>query len=277
MMTRCGMLLALLLVAGVVEADSKKLLLRYKFSPDQPLSWEVTNRVEMKTTVSGHTQRTSTLSTSTKKWTPKAIDGNGEATLINTVERVRMRQQFSGRAPVEYDSSTDKTPPAGFEGVAGSVGVPLTEFSLDPRGAVGSRKALHRGPGLDSEAARQPTMPLPERAVGVGDTWEVPYPIRVPTESGAVVTVQARDFFRVESITGHQVKIFTETQILSPVDRPDVRVKLVQQSGRGHIWFDAELGAIRRVELTVDDEVIGFQGAASSLRYQSHFEERLVD
>jgi hypothetical protein len=280
-MTVVRSLLALalvVLVAGSAQADGKKLLLRYKFTPGETVRWQVTNRVEFKTSVSGHTQRTSTLSTSVKAWAAKEVDAAANATtLVNTVDHVNMRQQFSGRAEVEYDSSKDTQPPAGFEAVAASVGVPLSEFKLDNRGEMLTRSVLNRSPGFNDSENRAITMPLPAEPVGVGDHWELPYPIRIPTESGAVVTVQARDYYKVESITGTLVKIASETQILSPVDRPDVRVKLVQQTGRGHVWFDAALGRVMRIELVVDDEVIGFQGPASSLQYKSRFEERLVE
>ena len=71
---------------------------------------------------------------------------NGEIEFMNVVERVHMVNQLPDRAPVEYDSERDKTPPPGFEDAAQAIGVPLSVVRMTPHGKVVSRDVKHQQP-----------------------------------------------------------------------------------------------------------------------------------
>ena len=90
-------------------AGTKKYELKYKFQPEETVRWEVEHRAKVRSTVQGTTQTADTLSLSVKVWKIASVDEQGNATLVYSVERVDIRQQFAGRQEVRYNSQTDKT------------------------------------------------------------------------------------------------------------------------------------------------------------------------
>lgn len=258
--------------------DARKIKLTYKFTAGETIRWQVDHRVDFETTVQGHTQKASTSSKSIKSWKVHQVSEAGGPTLTHSVESVDMWQELTGRARVSYNSLTDKEPAAGFEAVAASVGVPLSVLTLDPRGKLESREVKFKAAGQvssDSDDDRQITMVLPEGAVGIGESWNLPYPIKVNTGTANKV-VQARDYYILKSLDGDIATIEFETQILTPNVEPTVRAMLVQQGGRGLFEFDIAAGRVRQVTKEVNETVVGFRGNTSSLRYISRFTETLL-
>src|SRR5262245_34327692 len=153
---------------------AQKHTLEYKFQADETPYWEVSHEARIRSTVGGTTQTVETHSDSTKVWQVESVGSKGEITLVHRVDRVRMRHSISGRAAteVEIPSPDGKKPPLGYEQMAEDIGVPLTRLVMDRRGKVISREDLRKKkrPALTTQDAPM-TIPLPERAVAIGDHW----------------------------------------------------------------------------------------------------------
>src|SRR5262252_8556644 len=116
------------------SSDGQKYALRYKFKPGEVIRTQVWHQVSLETTISGTTQTADTTSGSVKVWRIQEVDPEGRVMLEHSVESVDMRQKLSDRQEVTYNSKTDREPPPGYEAVAKSVGVPLTDFLIDSSG-----------------------------------------------------------------------------------------------------------------------------------------------
>ncbi len=273
------LVLAVSALAGVPE----KYLLRYKFHLGDTVRWEVEHRSNVRTTVAGTTQTAETLSISVKAWRFTGVGPDGAATFAHSVERVDMRQKLTGRDEVRYNSQTDPKPPAGFEDVARSVGVPLSVVTMDAKG-----KILHRDRrDTPSRAAVAPmpsatptegwmTIPLPAQAVPVGYTWSFPQDIDIPLPSGGTKRIKAVQQFTLEGVKTGVATIRVATEILTPVTDPAIESQLVQREATGWVRFDIDAGRVLGQQLDIDKHVVGFRGDASSIHYVNRFSEQIL-
>lgn len=256
------------------SADAEaKYLLRYRFKAGETLRWQVEHQAQVKTTVSGTTQTAETTTTSIKVWKVSACQPNGQATFVHSVESVDMRQKLTGRQEVRYNSRTDAEPPVGFQDVAKSVAVPLSEITLDVTGTVVKRVDKQPRPPNQSSHI---TIPLPAEAVPVGHRWSVPYETTVTTKDGGTRAVKLRQHMSLISVKHGVATIEVDNQVLSPVNDPTMDAQLVQSETTGKIRFDIDAGRILSQLSDGDKSVVGFQGEASSLHYVTRFTEKLM-
>ena len=269
-----ALLLSAAFISTTVADEAEKYLLRYKFQPNETIRWHVEHRNKVRATVSGTTQTTETLSVSVKAWQVADVKSDGTATFEHRVESVDMRQKLTGRDEVRYNSLTDAKPPAGYEDVAKSVGVPLAVVTISPKG-----KVLHRDRRKKKTPAQTEgwmTIPLPEEPVAIGHTWSLPQNIDVPLEGGTVKKVKTLQRFTLEGVKTGVATIQVSTDILTPITDPAIESKLVQSEGAGRVRFDIDAGRVISQQIDIDKHVVGFRGDASSIHYVNRFSERLV-
>ena len=248
-------------------------LLRYKFTPGQTLRWEVEHRAQVRMTVSGTTQTAETFSQSLKVWKVAQVDRDGQATFIHSVDRVNMRQEMNGRAPVTFNSETDPQAPLGFQDVAKAVGVPLSTVTLDPLGKIVKRVD---SPIKHAASTQYITIPLPEEPVAIGATWSFADDLTVTLRDKQQKKIQRRQELTLEEVKNGIAVIRIETKVLTPVGNPAVEAQLVQGELNGRIRFDVERGRIDSQQLDLDRHVVGVQGEASSMHYVTRFTERFL-
>ncbi|HVX10970.1 MAG TPA: hypothetical protein VHC22_07315 [Pirellulales bacterium] len=257
-------------------AGTKTYLLRYKFKPRETLRWEVEHRAKIRSTVQGTTQTAETSSSSIKIWKVESVDAEGNATLVYSVERVEMTQKYDGRQETRYNSETDTKAPPGYDKVAEAVGKPLAQLTLNPRGDVINREERYVQAAPMQENV---TLPLPENAVAIGEEWTMPADITVTIPEGERKTtrkIKARQLYRLESVDDGMATIRLETQVLTPLNDPQIESQIVQSKANGHVRFDIAAGRIVSQQSDVDEHVSGFQGPASSLHYITRFSEKLL-
>jgi hypothetical protein len=256
-----------------VPSGTKKYDLQYKFAPGEVVRWEVIHQATVKTKIEGTSQTAETVSLSLKRWEVGDVSEEGIFTIVHSVEFVDMRNDIQGRQSVRYNSKTDSTPPAGFEHVAKRVGQPLTRFEMDVYGEILDRKELAPG----RTASTQMTMPLPEEPVAIGDDWKFPYELDIPLRSGRTKKIKMRQRFELASVVDDIATIKVATQILTPVNDPEIEAQLVQRRTEGELHFDLNKGRVVRQQIDLDRRVTGFPNESSTMRYRTRFTEKLLD
>ncbi len=270
-----------LLVLGVIAASAATasaqdtFTLRYKFSPDETIRWQVVQEAKVRTTMAVTTQTAQTESRSTKIWEVKEVKENGSVVFVHSVEKVLMRQQLTGRAEVVYDSESSDPPPAGFDKAAENVGVPLTEVTMSTTGEVLERNDLKEQyrPGGESPM----TIPLPEEPIKIGESWNQPQTITVKLKSGLEKAISCRQQFALKSVKDGIAEIGLATIILEPIHDPAIEAQLVQQATKGTIRFDISAGRVIEQNMDINERVVGAFGPASSFQFEMKFHEELVD
>jgi len=266
--------------AAKARATTQAYELRYQFTVGETLEYQVNHVVDIETTVQGDTQRARTGSASLKRWLIEAATPD-EVTLVHSVSDVKMWNRLHAKAPdgtikeydTQYDSKSGEKPPQGYEDVAENVDQPLTRVCVDRAGAVLKRQELADHTSV-SEAL---LMPLPAEAMKVGGSWHRDSYVIAEDPQGPRQRVKLRRLYKLESVEEAIAHISVRTQVLTPVHDPRIHMRLVKHLSRGEITFDVAAGRLLSRELKLDEIVIGFSGANSSMRYLCRFREELAD
>jgi hypothetical protein len=264
--------------AAKLEALKNKLAteeytLRYRYVPGEIARWKVVHLVTVETKLQGVTQTAKTRSISTKAWKILDADPSGTFRFTHTIENVDMWQGVSGRSDVHYNSATDKDPPAEYAHVKESVGKPLATVTIDLSGKVLEREnnLPTFNPGLG-----ELTIPLPPAPVKIGGEWQAPEELTLRLENNQVKKVKTRQLYTLQKVETGVATIHVETQVLTPIDDPKIKVMLVQRLTSGTIKFDIDAGRVLAKQMDLDETVIGFKGPESHMAYRARFTEELL-
>ena len=285
-----NLLIFCIVIAGVtatnalVEADdAEKYVFRYKFHPEDVLQWEVTSRVSQLVTRGSYRENSETISVSTKIWKVIEVDETGTAGLEYSIGDVDMRSRISQDTKVEerkYNSKTDETPPIEFLDVAELLGQPIAHFTINTQGEIVKRSqkakvAATMQFGETSEENRI-TIPMPEHAIGVGDTWDYPREIVIPQPNGTVKKVTVHECYTLEKVQNGIATFGFKTYVLTLLnDDKETDWALRTKIRNGTIHFNMIEGRSISQHYDVKKTVLDLpklgQGSAS---YQSRFVEK---
>ena len=266
-------------VAATTDKN-EKYVFRYQFAKGETVRWLVEHRAKIASTVEGSSQTAETSTMSVKAWKVVETFPGGETKFINSVESIDMRQKLTGRQETTYNSRTDKDIPPMFAAAAKQVGQPLAEVTIDGRGNVQKRLDLKKadaGGAPQESTSSDITLVLPDKPLGIGESWTAPLDLSATDEKDGRVVIKARRKITLISVTGNVAVLRHETQILSPLNDPKIEAQVVQSEQAGEVLFDLARGRIVKLSLANDREVFGFQGDASVMHVEAAFIERLAD
>jgi hypothetical protein len=259
---------------AIPPGDGKKYDLKYKLNTGDVLRYTITHHAAIRSTIDQSTQAAETKTDSIKVWKVTDVLPNHQIEFMDVIEQVHMVNQLPDRAPTEYNSAKDKTPPPGYEDTAKAIGVPLSVVRMTPRGEVVNHKIKYQqGP---TEPDTQITVRLPDGPVTIGATWDEPFDINVQLQSGSAKPVQTRRHYKLNDVSNNVATIEVSYQVLSPMDS-EVESKLVGRLMKGTVRFDIGKGCVLGQDFEIDKRVLGFAGATSSMHYVMQMKEELAD
>jgi hypothetical protein len=253
-------------------ANAEKYTIRYKLKAGETLVSTVTHFAETKTRMAEHDENSSSRTSSTKVWEVKSVDAEGNMTFEYRINSVNLAQSVGEGEEIKYNSETDTEVPDIFKQVAESIAKPLATVTINPRGQVTNRDKEQNAPTL---GIGELTIPLPDEPVAIGGNWSVPRDMRVKLESGVSKTIKVRELYTLEKVSAGVATIRIATQALTPVNDPAVESQLIQQLSKGTLKFDLDQGRLLSKKLDWSDEVVGFRGPDTSLRYDAEWIEEL--
>ncbi len=246
-------------------------LLRYKLKKDDELRFEVTHLGKTDTRMQGKEESMTVRTVSTKVWRVTDVAEDGTMTFEHLVEHVQMTQQADGGAELRWDSKSDQAPPAAFEKVASSLGVPLCRVTINGQGQVIKREDFA---GAKANLGMgELVLSLPKDPLKVGGNWAVPRELRIRDKNGDQKLIKVREVYTLERVATGVATISLRTEPLTPISEPSEKAQLVQQISNGTLRFDMDAGRMLSKQLDWDEEVVGFQGADSMMKYLSRMTE----
>ncbi|WP_131282496.1 DUF6263 family protein [Blastopirellula marina] len=273
-MTRNGFFgLVLTATLATFAIADEKYDLKYKYAEGDVLRSKVTHLVNVQTKIQGNQQTAQSRTASTKNWKVEKIDDDGNITLVHSIEDLNMWNKVTDRPEQVYDSASQDPPSPIFERAAKSVGVPLSRFTISKNGLLVEREELQESA---TAPFNQVTVVLPEEPVEIGAKWDSPTDVQIRTSKQQLKKVKTRQLFTLEAVSNGVATIDMKTQILTPIENPEIKVELIQQLANGKIKFDIDKGRIIRQDLEMDETVIGFQGEASMMKFLGRMQEELL-
>jgi hypothetical protein len=253
--------------------NDAKFSLRYKLQAGEQLSSKVVHFAETRTKMSGHEEASSSRTITEKLWEVQQVAPNGEMTFEYRITAVELAQTVGDQPELTYNSTTDTEAPDMFRQVAETVSKPLATITINPQGQVVKRDGDLKSPQL---GMGELTLPLPAESIAIGGQWSVPREVRVKSENGVHKTIKVRELYTLEKVSAGVATIRVETQPLTPVADANTESQLIQQLSQGTIKFDVDRGRMLSKQLNWSDEVVGFRGPETSLRYNAKFTEELL-
>ncbi len=245
--------------------------MRYKLKKDDELRFEVTHLGKTDTRMQGKEESMTVRTVSTKVWRVTDVAEDGTMTFEHLVEHVQMTQQADGGAELRWDSKSDQAPPAAFEKVASSLGVPLCRVTINGQGQVIKREDFA---GAKANLGMgELVLSLPKDPLKVGGNWAVPRELRIRDKNGDQKLIKVREVYTLERVATGVATISLRTEPLTPISEPSEKAQLVQQISNGTLRFEYGCGRMLSKQLDWDEEVVGFQGADSMMKYLSRMTE----
>jgi hypothetical protein len=263
-------------VAGSVDAQ----VLQWKFKPGEVLRYSMEQKISM--TARGMDRETKQTRSQIVEmsWKVNNVTGDGQAELVQRIDRVRLRVEAPPLMPFEFDSNAPKAEAqAPFEAEARMLrAMAAAEFTfrMKPSGAIEdirfpeqTLKALREAtPGgapegevsekLLKDTLTQSSPPaFPEGPLEPGKTWS-DKPARVPSPLGTMVLNKTYTFQGPDPKNPRLMLIVVDTKVaLEPAPGAPITAELRKQEGKGTMTFDAEAGHVvstrgtQKTEMTI--------------------------
>jgi len=247
--------------------------LRYRFEPGLVLRSEVTHLSKNSTRINSVLQDASSRTITDKSW--RVLEANGQGTTFEyVVDAVDLSQQFGNSEEIRYNTKepSDQVP-VQFAGAVETVGKVISTIRIDPRGMVIARSDSKDPPHMGMGDI---TLPLPEKPISVGATWEIPRELRIDRKDGTSRMIKFRELFKLDKVSAGVATISVRSEPLSPVNDPTEEAQVMQQLSNGLIQFDIDAGRMISKELAWDHQVVSFSGPGSLLEYSSRLEDRVI-
>ena len=149
----------------------------------------------------------------------------------------------------------------------------MATIRVDTLGRVVEMKS---GPKDKYDAEPPFGMMLPGQPVQVGQSWLRPFTVVLEPPLGVGEKYQAEQRAKLVAIEGGKALVEVTTTIKNPPESASDKVPLLQKEMQGQLLFDIGKGRLESVRLAVDKTVENHQGAGSSYRFASNFQEQLV-
>lgn len=248
-------------------------VLRHKLKVGETLRTRTTHVANTITRVQGTEDISEAKSVSEKVWEVKTVEPNGHITFEYRLDAVEMSQKSGDKPEITFNSRSDEKAPEIFSRLAETVSKPLGTITIDGTGAVVERENQAKGAAFDMGGMGELAVPLPKDPVAIGAQWSIPRETRVKLENGTYKTIKLREQYTLEKVSAGVATIRVDTHPLTPSNDANVDSQLMQQLSKGTIKFDIDNGRLISKQLDWDEDVVGFRGAESSLKYSARFTE----
>lgn len=253
---------------------SGKFTLRHRLQAGEIVRTRTVHVANTVTRIQGTEDVSESKTVSDKAWEVKEVSPEGLMTFEYRIDAVEMSQKQGDKEELTYNSQTDKEAPAIFSRVADTIAKPIAEVTIDGTGTVIERDKQSKTPPL---GMGELAVPLPDEPVALGAQWSIPREVRVKLENGTQKVIKLREQYTLEKVSAGVATIGVKSQPLTPVEDSSVEAQLMQQMSEGVIKFDIDNGRLISKQLDWDDEVVGFRGAETSLKYVARFTEDALD
>ncbi len=246
--------------------------LAYKYTAGQVLRYNVLHVVNVETTIEGSGQKSQSRSAAVKHWEVREATDQ-TVTIAHSIEEVDMSSESPGRAPVRYNSQVDKEVPGEYEEVAKNIGKPITVLTIDRWGNTLDRKDELKQVELGAGGL---VVSFPKEPVHIDAEWSQPGTVSVRLTEGDYKAIKIRQLYRLIRVASGIATISVSTQVMTPVPDARVQSQLLQRLCNGTVKFDLDAGCVLSRSMEWNEDVVGFSGASSSMKYQARLTEELI-
>ena len=245
--------------------------LRYKLKKGEEIRWDTEHVATTEMAMAGHTEKSASRTQATRLWRVTSVDTLGRMTFEVIDEKAKMWKQVGDAKPKVFDSTSKEKPDADFADYAAAVGGPNVTISIDPRGQI-TKKQFHVK-AFDIGAGE--FVKLPEKPIRIGDSWYNDGRLTPKYADGRYKQVRIRYRYQLVGVRDNLADIAFRTEVLTPIDEPEIMSKIMRHIVSGSMQFDIEAGRMAKKQVACNQRVQGFQGGDSCLTYLYQLNETM--
>jgi hypothetical protein len=263
---------------GAAQPPAAAQPLRFRWQPNQALTYKVIQLTTVsETTLDEKTEKpvTSEVKTHlalTRRWTVKAVDPAGSATLEMAITGLRNEIR-------QPDGSTllrDTANPEHAKEMAEFLNRPIVTVRVDSQGRLVEVKEAKGGSVARLHAELPFRMTLPDAGPAPGQSWDRTFALKLDPPHG---TGESYDF--VQKYTCKDVKdglavVAVETALKAPPKTAGEQVPLVPMLWTGEVYFNVAAGQYHAARLKAKTELPNHLGAGTKFVYESTYAEDAV-
>lgn len=279
-MLRIAMFVLLFGVSVPTGRTEEPVRFRFAFAKGQSFTYRIVQTTTVnEVTLDENTKKligiaTSTKLSITKKWSVKAVEPNGTATLemMMTAMKQDTTQTVGTDKPVA--NSLDSSVPADAKAMT-FLNTPILSLKLDPLGQVSDVKSDLPG-AADRLAAELPfKIGFPKDAMAVNGTWERPFVLKLPPPLG---TGEMFDVVQISTYRGEKdgvAVIGVATALKKPLAEKSLLPGVAPLLWTGDVFVQMKTGTYRGAKLAITQSVENHQGEGTKFAYSSEYVEAL--
>jgi hypothetical protein len=217
-------------------------------------------------------------------WEVQSVDGNGDASIRQTVDRIKLQINGPGYT-AQYDSSSDD-PPEGLAAMIAPMFDAMTaeafELTMTDRGEIRDVKVpenvLEAIKGIPGVAAMgdmttsegfqrmlmQAALVLPDEPPTVGESWSTTNEMDSPTPGGKVNVETTYTYEGTRDVDGVTMAVFRPTLTMGFAGENSAQMRVVEERTDGEMLFNQAAGRLdsihmqqmTKLEMTIGDQKI---------------------
>jgi len=291
---------AALAVFGGGAAPGGKVL-RWRFTPGETLRYATTQRATHRVAASENSPATEFASSQSidLSWKVEAVDAQGVASLIERIERLRMKSESPQGVVTEFDSASEKDPPTMSQAAAATMRAIVARtflVKMSPQGAILERKPLtsarseaDKGKDKDKSSAKDRSSPspaqeppapmswriaLPEGPVAPGKTWTETATTASPLMGPATLESRYR-YEGSETRDGRTLEKITFSVRMKPRgEQAPKGFQVSQQESEGAYYFDNAAGRMVEMQTKTRLKMSVSESGKKTLEQTNEIEQR---
>ncbi len=202
-----------------------------------------------------------------------SVDEQGRGLIETVTDHVKIHAKNGDEPAIRIDSSNSlDTCPANFRPLLASVGRPIARSRCATSGELVrvisvSKSWLNAHPGNSNQSLAKSLqkqgflVPLPDKPVAIGDTWDEPLEANAADDVGKRYKISLKKIYSLKQVKNGLATIGWKTVRLTPITDPRLLAQLVQLLSTGEVVLDLKQGVVLSKTSHIDQTLVGPFGA----------------
>jgi len=255
--------------------DGQMYVLRYKFHKGQQFRFRTRQNSTTEAMLSERRKTDVSTVEQRRLFTVQSVRFPGLADLTMQYEYVQMQLQTDDQPPVVFDTRMkSEEVPEMFRLTSDRLrGSAVRYLLLTTGNVVVPTSANVQSPVFSAESF---LMPLPEKPVGVGNTWSHSHIVKVRVSRDISRSVDVLQSFRLMSVKDGIATISLNSSLPASGLTPSIKAQLIQVAPKGTMTFDIDRGIMTRKSWHFEQMVLNALGDDSMLTSTGEYLDEYV-
>lgn len=256
-------------------ADGRTYVLRYKFHKGQQFRFRTRQNATTEAMLSERRKTDVSTVEQRRLFTVQSVRFPGLADLTMQYEYVQMQLQTDDQPPVVFDTRMkSEEVPEMFRLTSDRLRGSAVRYLLMMTGHAAHPTSTNpQSPVFSAESF---LMPLPEKPVGVGNTWSHSHIVKVRISRDISRSVDVLQSFRLISVKDGIATISLNSSLPASGLTPSIKAQLIQVAPKGTMTFDIDRGIMTRKSWHFEQMVLNALGDDSMLTSTGEYLDEYV-